>query len=216
MYRTLSQKHPKVQKVSHEQVVDAVIHALVNEQLTEQEAGSAMQRFAGYFVDWNDLRVSRAEEIVEALGGDTPAARAVASALIRVLNSIFNEYHKVSLETMRKVGKRPAKQALEKIDGISRFAVDYCMLTSLHGHAIPLTEKMTEYLKDNGLVGPDADEQQIEGFLTKQVPAKSGYEFYALLRRESEVAKSSRKRKTATTGQETPETKPKAKKKEKK
>ena len=216
VYRTLSQKHPKVQKVSHEQVVDAIIHALVNEQLTEQEAESAMQRFAGYFVDWNDLRVSRAEEIVEALGGDTPAARAVASAILRVLNSIYNEYHKVSLETMRKVGKRPAKQALEKIDGISRFAVDYCMLTSLHGHAIPLTEKMTEYLKDNGLVGPDTDEQQIEGFLTKQIPAKSGYEFYALLRRESEAAKSSRKKKTATTGQETPETKPKAKKKEKK
>lgn len=216
MYRTLSQKHPKVQKVSHEQVVDAIIHALVNEQLTEHEAESAMRRFAGYFVDWNDLRVSRAEEIVEALGGDTPAARAAASAIIRVLNSIFNEYHKVSLEAMRKAGKRPAKQALEKIDGISRFAVDYCMLTSLHGHAIPLTEKMTEYLKDNGLVGPDADEQQIEGFLTKQIPAKSGYEFYALLRRESEAAKSSRKKKTATTGQETPETKPKAKKKEKK
>lgn len=216
MYRTLSQKHPKVQKVSHEQVVDAVIHALVNEQLTEHEAESAMQRFAGYFVDWNDLRVSRAEEIVDALGGDTPAARAAASAIIRVLNSIFNEYHKVSLEAMRKVGKRPAKQALEKIDGISRFAVDYCMLTSLHGHAIPLTGKMTEYLKDNGLVGPDADEQQIEGFLTKQVPAKSGYEFYALLRRESEAAKSSRKKKTATTGQETPEAKPKPKKKEKK
>ena len=216
MYRTLSQKHLKSQKVSHEQVVDAIIHALVNEHLTEQEAESAMQRFAGYFVDWNDLRVSRAEEIAEVLGGDTPAARAAASAIIRVLNSIFNEYHKVSLETMRKVGKRPAKQALEKIDGISRFAVDYCMLTSLHGHAIPLTEKMTEYLKDNGLVGPDADEQQIEGFLTKQIPAKSGYEFYALLRRESEVTKSSRKKKTATTGQETPEAKPKAKKKEKK
>jgi endonuclease III len=205
-----------VPKVSHEQVVDAMIHALVNEQLTESEAGSAMQRFAGYFVDWNDLRVSRAEEIVEVLGGDTPPARASASAIIRVLNSIFNEYNKVNLEALRKVGKRPARQALEKIDGISRFAVDYCMLTSLHGHAIPLTEKMTEYLKDNGLVGQDADEQQIEGFLTKQIPAKSGYEFYALLRRESEAARSSRKRKTATTGQETPEPKPKAKKKEKK
>jgi endonuclease III len=216
LYRTLSQKHPKVHKVSHEQVVDAIIHALVNEQLTESEAGSAMQRFAGYFVDWNDLRVSRAEEIVEALGGDTPPARTAASAIIRVLNSIFNEYNKVNLEALRKVGKRPARQALEKIDGISRFAVDYCMLTSLYGHAIPLTEKMTEYLKDNGLVGPDADEQQIEGFLTKQISAKSGYEFYALLRRESEAARSSRRRKTATTGQEIPEPKPKAKKKEKK
>lgn len=216
LYRTLSQKHLKVQKVSHEQVVDAIIHALVNEQLTEQEAESAMHRFAADFVDWNDLRVSRTEEIVEALGGDTPAARAAASAIIRVLNNIFNEYHKVSLEGLRKVGKRPAKLALEKIDGISRFAVDYCMLTSLHGHAIPLTEKMTEYLKDNGFVGHDADEQQIEGFLTKQIPAKSGYEFYALLRRESEVAKSNKKKKAVTTGQEATETKPKAKKKEKK
>ncbi len=216
LYRTLSQKHPKVQKVSHEQVIDAIIHALVKEQLTEQEAESAMQRFAAYFVDWNDLRVSRAEEIIEALGGDTPAARAVASAITRVLNNIFNEYHKVSLESLRKVGKRPARQAIEKIDGISRFVVDYCMLTSLHGHAIPLTGKMTEYLKDNGLVGPDADEQQIEGFLTKQIPAKSGYEFYALLRRESEATRSSRKRKTATTGHEAPETKLKTRKKEKK
>ena len=173
LYRTLSQQHGKVQKVSHEEVVDAIIHAFVSAQLTEQEAESAMQRFAGYFVDWNDLRVSRAEEIVEALGSDTPATRAVASAIISVLNSIFNEYHKVSLEALRKVGKRPARQALEKIDGISRFAADYCMLTSLHGHAIPLTEKMTEYLKANELVDPQADAQQIEGFLTKQVPAKN-------------------------------------------
>lgn len=216
LYRTLSQKHAKVQKVGHEQVVDAIIHALVSEHLTEQETESALQRFAGTFVDWNDLRVSRVEEIVEALGGDTPAMRAVASAIIRVLNGVFNEYHKVSLEALRKVGKRPARQALEKIDGISRFAVDYCMLTSLHGHAIPLTEKMTEYLKDNELVGPNADEQQIEGFLTKQIPAKSGYEFYALLRRESETAKSSRKKRAATTGPETSEAKPKARKKEKK
>lgn len=216
LYRTLSQKHTKVPKVGHEQIVDAIIHALVNEQLTEQEAEAAMHRFAGCFVDWNDLRVSRPEEIVETLGGDTPGARAAASAIVKVLNGVFNEYHKVSLEALRKVGKRPAKQALEKIDGMSRFAVDYCMLTSLHGHAIPLTEKMTEYLKDNGLVGPDADEQQIEGFLTKQIPAKSGYEFYALLRRESEIARSSKKKKALTTGHEASETKPKAKKKEKK
>lgn len=217
LYRTLSQKHAKVQKVSHEQVVDAIIHALVNEHLTEQEAEASMQRFAGYFVDWNDLRVSRPEEIIEALGGDKPAARSAASAIIKVLNGIFNEYHKVSLETLRKIGKRPAKLAIEKIDGMSRFAVDYCMLTSLHGHAIPLTEKMTEYLKDNDLVGPDADEQQIEGFLTKQIPAKSGYEFYTLLRRESEAARSSgRKKKAATPVEQNLETKQKAKKKEKK
>jgi endonuclease III len=211
-YRTLSQKRAKVQKVSHKEVVDAIIHALVSAQLTEQDARLAVERFADYFVDWNDLRVSRVEEVIEALGSDTPAARAAASAITRVLNSIFNEYHKISLESLHKVGKRPARQALEKIDGITRFAVDYCMLTSLHAHAIPLTEKMTEYLKVNELVDPDADEQQIEGFLTKQIPAKSGYEFYALLRRESEATGSGRKRRITATSRKSPETKPTIKK----
>ena len=72
------------------------------------------------------------------------------------------------------------------------------MLTSLHGHAIPLTEKIVNYLKMNDLVDGDADEQQISGFLTKQISAKNGYEFYALLRHESETAKSRKKAKTGT------------------
>ena len=97
---------------------------------------------------------------------------------------------------MKKIGKRPARQILEKIDGSSRFVVDYCMLTSLHGHAIPLTEDMIEYLRNNDLVDSNADEQQIAGFLAKQISAKNGYEFYALLRGES--GKSGGRKKTKT------------------
>jgi hypothetical protein len=124
---------------------------------------------------------------------------------------MFNEYHKVSLEPLKKMGKRPAKHVLEKIEGISRFVVDYCMLTSLKGHAIPLTKTMVEYLKNNELVDPDADEEQIGGFLAKQIPAKNGYEFYELLRRESE-AKKSVKKKPKTTSKKKTKTKKKTKK----
>jgi hypothetical protein len=63
------------------------------------------------------------------------------------------------------------------------------MLTSLQGHAIPLTKKMIEYLKTNKMVHPEADEQDIEGFLARQVSAENAYEFYVLLRRESELHK---------------------------
>ncbi len=186
LYHTLSHKHGKVQKVSHEQIIDAIVHGIVSAHLTEKEAESAIKKFAEFFVDWNDLRVSRAEEIIEALGGDTPATRTIASTITKVLTGIFNDHHKLSLETLRKMGKRPARQAIEKIDGVSRFVVDYCMLTSLQGHAIPLTEAMMDYLKSSELVDADADHEQIEGFLAKQVPARNGYEFYCLLRRESE------------------------------
>jgi len=216
LYRTLSHKYAKVQKASHEDVVDAIVYAIVSASLTEKQAESAMGRFAGCFVDWNDLRVSRPEEIVEALGSDTPATRAMALTIIKVLTSIFNQYHKISLEALGKTGKRPARQALEKIDGISCFVIDYCMLTSLHGHAIPLTEKMTEYLKGNELVDPEADEQEIEGFLAKQIPAKNGYEFYSLLRQESEAPDADKAKKARTASQKTGKTTSIIKKKEKK
>jgi len=47
------------------------------------------------------------------------------------------------------------------------------------------------------MVHPDADELEIEGFLTKQISAENTYEFYALLRRQSEARKARRKKKIA-------------------
>ena len=199
LYRSLKRKYPKVQRAIHDEPADAVVYAIVSENMSGTAAQAAVKRFADYFVDLNDLRVSRAEEIVEMLGGDTAVTRGIASTLIRALRAVFDEYHKVSLKSLRKIGKRPAKQALEKMDGINRFALNYCMLTSLQGHAIPLTKKMIEYLRSNELVHVGADEQQIEGFLAKQISAGNAYEFYALLRRESESRRGRRKKKTKTT-----------------
>ena len=212
LYRTLKHKHSKIQEVNYEVVTDAIVYSIISENMSEKAAESAIKRFTEYFVDLNDLRVSRVEEIVEVLGENTPATREIASRIIRVLQAIFNDYHKVSLEPLKKLGKRPARQVLEKIDGTSNFIVDYCMLTSLRGHAIPLTNKMIKYLKANDLVDNDADEQQITGFLAKQISAKNGYEFYVLLRHESERQKSTAKIKTRTSRRKTAKIKKKAKK----
>jgi len=202
-HSSLSRKYPKVQKVIHNEPTDAIVYAIISAELSENATDSAIKKFGDYFVDLNDLRVSRTEEIVEMLGEDTPVTRNIALTITSVLNAIFNEYHKVSLEVLKKMGKRPARQILKKLEGTSRFVVDYCMLTSLQGHAIPLTKGMIEYLISKELVYPKADEQQIGGFLAKQISADKGYEFYALLRRESEACgnkkkKTTRKKKAAT------------------
>ncbi len=219
LHRTLRRKHPKVQEARDKEVTDAIICAIVSSELSEKAATAAVKKLADHFIDWNDLRVSQTEEIIEVLHKDTRATRKVASTLVQVLNSIFEQHHSVNLAALAKTGKRPARQAIEKIDGISHFVVDYCMLMSLHGHAIPLTEKMLEYLRNNKLVDPNANEQQVGGFLAKQIPAKNGYDFYALLRRESESAKSGRnkkkKAKAATKKKTKATTKTKAKTKKK-
>lgn len=195
LYGLLKRECAKVKKVIYDEPADALVYAIVSENMSEAAAESAIKRFTNYFVDLNDLRVSRAEEIVEMLGEDTTAARDTASTLTSALRAVFDEYHTVSLSPLKRIGKRPAKQVLEKMDAVSHFVVNYCMLTSLEGHAIPLTKRMIEYLRSNELIHPDADEQETEGFLTKQVSAENAYEFYALLRRESESRKGKRKKK---------------------
>jgi hypothetical protein len=70
---------------------------------------------------------------------------------------------------------------------------------------------MMEFLKSKELVYPDADEQQIGGFLAKQISANKGYDFYALLRRESEARRSKKKKKNKSTSQKKNETKSKKK-----
>jgi endonuclease III len=194
LYRSLKRKYPKTQKAVYDEPVESLVYGIVSEKMTERSAQSAIKRVADYCVDFNDLRVSRAEEIVEVLGVDTPVTRDIALALGGALRSVFDKYNTVSLKTLKRIGKRPAKQVLEKMNGVSPFVVNYCMLTSLQGHAIPLTRNMIDYLRSNDLVHPDADEQEIEGFLARQISAENAYEFYALLRRQGESYRAGKKR----------------------
>lgn len=210
LYRSLKRKYPKVQKPVYDEPVEALVYGIVSEQMSVKAAESALKRFADYFFDLNDLRVSRAEEIVEVLGSDTPVTRDIALALSGALRAAFDRYNTVSLEALKRVGKRPARQALEKMNGVGPFVVNYCMLTSLQGHAIPLTRKMIDYLRSNELVHAKADDQEIEGFLAKQISAENAYEFYALLRRESESRRAVRRKRAAH------KAKPKAARSEKK
>jgi len=189
LYRELKRAHPEVERTTYEDPVEALISGIISERMSESAAQRAFREITKAFVDWNDLRVSRVEEIAEALGRNTVSSRATALALTAALRGIFDEYHKISLQTLKKLGKRPARQDLEKIDGVSRFVINYCLLTSLEAHAIPLTEQMADYLKRNGIIDANADEEDTEGFLTRCVAAKDAYEFYVLLRRESESPK---------------------------
>ena len=195
-YSSLKRTYPKVHRPVYDDPVDALVYAIIGAELSESATQSAIKRFTDYFANWNDLRVSRTEEIVEVLGTDNAVTRDIASALSTALRAVFSKYDMVSLKALHKMSKRPARGVLEKIDGTNRFVVDYCMLTALQSHAIPLTKKMIEYLKTEQLVRADADEQEIGGFLARLISAENAYEFYALLRRESESHKAAVKKKT--------------------
>ena len=189
LYRSLKRKPGKHAPVEFDEPVNALVFAIVSENLTESQAQAAMKKLKDYFVDWNDLRVATVEEIAEVLGPDVEPARNIAATLVSSLNAVFDKHNMLSLQSLRKLGKRPAKLLIEKISGATPFAIDYCMLTSMQGHAIPLTPKMIEFLKTSQLINTEAAYEEIEGFLCRLISIKNAYEFYSLLRRECESPK---------------------------
>jgi endonuclease III len=196
LHTTLKRAYDKVTPVAYEDPLDAVVYAMMSESITLRQMHAAEKRFHDYFVDLNDLRVAHPEELADILGVDNKAVRDMAVALGQVLNHIFVQQHTLTLDYLTKMGKRQARQALEELDGITPFAVSYCLVTALQGHAIPVTQAMVNYLKAEALVHPEASPGSVEGFLTKQISAKDNHEFYSLLRMESEASSRSRKIKT--------------------
>jgi endonuclease III len=194
----LKRSYGKGTPETYDNPLEALIFGMVCEVMTVRQAQLARKHFADYFIDINDMRVSRPEELVDIAGVDNPAVRTMAVSLGKVLNHIFDEQHRLTLDYLKKMGKRQARQALEELTGVTPFAVSYCLLTSLQGHAIPVTAAMMDYLKSQDLAHPDATPEEVEGFLTKQIPAKDNHTFYALLRAESEASSRSRKVKTKT------------------
>lgn len=188
-YNALKREYPKNEKVVYEDPIEAFVYGIISEIMEERKSHEIKKRFLSHFIDLNGLRVSLIPEIVEVIGENSERTRLIASNLIKSLTAVFNKNNVVSLENLKKLGKRPARQALEAIEGATNFIVDYVMLTALDGHAIPLTAPMINYLKREGLVHPESDLEEIEGFLTRQISANNGYEFYYLLREETEKGK---------------------------
>ena len=211
LYRSLKRKYPKVKKVEYDNITESLVHGAILENISESAMRAALRKFDDHFVDFNDMRVSRPEEIVEMLGDDSEANRKAGVSVVCILTSVFCKYNNVNLDSIQKIGKRQGRAVLEKFEGMSSFCVDYCMLTALQGHAIPLTEIMIQYLRDNDLIYPAAERSDIEGFLTRQISAANAYEFYALLRRESESRRSAAGKKKTTTKAKASKTKPEKK-----
>lgn len=186
LLKTLKRKYGKAEMPTYADPIEAVVDALVSECMTQAAAARTFKRMKTHFVDLNDLRVSRKEEILDVFKDTSEAAEKSAASITQVLNALFEKQNTVTLEALRHEGKRQAKKVLEEIPGITPFAVSYSFVTALDGHAIPLTAAMLDYLRANDLVHPEATEHEIAGFLERQIAAADGYSFYAQLREETE------------------------------
>ena len=166
--------------------LEALIYGIISEHRSEPEGKKIWKRIRSHFVDFNDLRVCRNEEIFEVLEDHGSQAAQTAALLTGMLNQVYDKYDCMSLAALKELGKRQGRKELEEIGGISRYAADYCFLTALGGHAIPLTETMKNLLRREEMIHPESPDEEIAGFLERQVSAADGWAAYCLLRAASE------------------------------
>jgi endonuclease III len=188
LFGILKKPAEKIKKPVYHNPVEALIFAVLCENSTESAAKAALKKIQSHFVDFNDLRVARPEEAAEVIGTDIEEPEKYAARLNLLLNAVFQKYDCLKLEDFISGGKKGAKEILEKFNGMSGFVCNYCLMTVVDAHTIPLTEKMIQYLKTYNVVEPTLDNEQIAAFIERQIPAANGYAFYALVRHDSELA----------------------------
>jgi endonuclease III len=184
--KSLLKKLLKEQKPQPREAQDplrALVRAAMSFDMPDAKADEAMRHIEREFVDLNELRVATDLEIQELLGTRYPAIERRVAMITQSLNDIFEREHTLSLDRLKTVSKRDARQFLRELPDIHPFVEAYVMLFGFDGHAFPLDEEILAYLNDQGIVEDGATLDEAQRFVEHQLKADECYDLFASMRR---------------------------------
>lgn len=161
--------------------IEALALGILGSDHGQERAARLVNKIKAVVVDWNEIRVSNVHEVAELIGDTGPESLRRCQNLLDALNAIYDRENKVSLERLKTLGRREARQYLESLKGVDEYAVAYVVLWSLGGHAIPVWNNLLGTLREAQLVHPEATRAEIQAFLERNVPAADGKAFSLLI-----------------------------------
>lgn len=168
-------------------VLDQLVFSMLLWESSATQARGAMRRLREAFVDFNELRVCLADEVVRAMGERHPLAFDRAHRLHAALMDIFRRQHACCLTHLLDAGKRESRAYLDSLDGLPSFVSSRIFLLSLGGHAIPCDERLRDLLAQAGVVDVQASPDDAAGWLDRHVPAEEAQSVHAIFQAWSDV-----------------------------
>ena len=156
--------------------------AILSVGCSDEEAERGIDRALTVMADWNEMRVSSAYELNKATGNTIPQGVQRCQQLIDALQSIFDRENRLSLDRLKSMGRREARQYLEQLDGVDEHAAASVLLWSLGGCAIPVNNRLLAALREADLVNPTAHRAEVQAFLERHVGAADAKEFCMIMR----------------------------------
>jgi endonuclease III len=163
--------------------LEALVRGAMSYDVSDTRAEDAMKAIGREFVDLNELRVATDLEIQELLGVKYPAIEHRVAMITQCLNQIFEREHTLSLDRLKGVSKRDARQFLRELPEIHPFVEAYVMLFALEGHAVPLDEEILAYLKSQEVVEEESTLEDAQRFVEYHLKAEEVYDFFISVRR---------------------------------
>jgi endonuclease-3 len=162
-------------------VLEQFLYGICREGATRDLAERAFRNLREQFYDWNEVRVSAAREVEEALA-ELPEAEARAERLIGFLQQVFEKDFSFDLEGLRKKGLKEAAKELAKYQAADDYVVAWVVQQSLGGHAIPLDLPTLRAARRLGLIDCDPDDMEAaRASLEHLVPKAKGTLFCDLI-----------------------------------
>jgi endonuclease III len=173
----------------------ALVRGAMSYDVSDTKAEEAMKHIEREFVHLNELRVATELEVQELLGVRYPAIEERVGMITKCLNAIFEKEHTLSLDRLKTISKRDARQFLRDLPDINPFVEAYVMLFGFEGAAVPLDNEMTAYLREEDVFDEKINVEDGQRFLEHNLKAEECYEFYCVVRRALRSEKGRKKAK---------------------
>jgi len=179
-----------------DQATELLVESILQADATDKQAQEAIESIRQEYVDLNELRVSPGKDVADTVGRDYPRVRDKAKAIYESLNGLFHRSYGIGIDYMAEMPKRELRRHLDEL-GVPRYAAACIVLKVFGGHAIPVDDTLVEVLKMQGLVAPDSDPADVQGFLTRIIPHKDAlsahHHFRQLVKKSSKALARKRK-----------------------
>lgn len=184
--RSLVKKLLKEGKPDPKQVIDpvrALVTAILIYDTTDSRVADAWKVIDREFVDINELRVATELEVIDLIGAKYPQIEQRAVMFREALNAIFEKEHTLSLERLKTLGRKEARQVLRELPEVTPFVEGYTTLFGLDEAAVPVDQIMLDFLIANDCLEADTSLEDAQKFLEGQFKVDEQYDAYFVIRR---------------------------------
>ncbi len=160
----------------------ALVRGAMSFDVPDSKAEDAMKAIEREFVDLNELRVATELEVQEMLGQRYPRIEDRVTMITQALNNIFEREHTLSLDRLKDLSRRDARQFLRELPSIHPFVEAYVMLFAFDGHTCPIDEPMLDLLRDEEIVEETTTLEDAQKFVEHHLKDSECFDFYWAMR----------------------------------